>query len=212
MSFYQVNNTTDDSLNSSSGIFISIISSATPYNTLIEIFALILSFGGIALNCCIFIVLKTVTRETSSLKWMKRLALWDCMALVNVGVFGIAFKVYPNLKTFNSLFCKAFSYEWWASSLVANTHVVALAVDRTTGILFPIWHQGASWDNVIWKVSWAIAMFHHLLTLPNWYFYKIQGNLCLMVSRDALILRIYQISIGFVSREHSFHFPTCEEK
>ena len=178
--------------------WLSFVSTGAKYHVYFEASSVILSIVGVLLNCCIFDVTFHLPQKTSGTKWIRYLSVWDTASLLTNGFFGIGWKLANfNFKVMHFVICKAYSHELWATTLIANSHVVALAIDRATSICFPDWHYPRTWDTIIPRVSWLVALFHHVTLLPTWYFYEIQGNLCLAVSSNTFMLRFFVFFFGF---------------
>ncbi len=97
------------------------------------------------------------------------------------------------LQTFG---CKAFIWHSWSSSVAANYHVVAVAVDRVLAITVPFWHMNHSSPANAKKISFAIALMSYLLDLPLLRIFGTQSEeeRCEVQEREYEQLAFYYIS------------------
>ena len=111
-------------------------------------------------------------------------------------------------RSLGSPLCQLYPYLVWATSLNAGAHLIGLAVDRVLTIRKSEWHNDLNRvsPKLIRWISVALTMFHFVIVIPNFLFYKFEDAICEMKSNFAILLSLYRLivlmlygTIGFSS-------------
>ena len=143
----------------------------------------ILIFTGLLLNCAIYDTARKTSIQSSGIRWLKLLALWDNLILFfTFANLWIRELVGDKTSLKEIVFCKFFSFFIWTTGINASAHLVCVAWDRVISISLPTWHFRKDWGKLIPRISGVITLFHCILGAPRVVTGKVIGTMCILDS------------------------------
>ena len=160
---------------------------------------------GLLFNWIVFDTARQFRRPTSGTIWMKYIAIWDNLALVQGLVRGV-FRLFGiDLASSNEIVCKVLSCTGSGTITIANAHLVAMSVDRAFNMAYPTLHYTLSWNKINRKISLAISLLYLILFVPVFFISQLDENICKEFPDKNTLATLYH---GFLTTVCSFftHF------